>query len=297
MSEPWVSVEDAARHMGGGQFYVTASHPFRVMGKVSMYGAADQHRVSDAYLRDNFVGCPSPDAQRRDAAFLDRKTAAIDARIAKKERRVALLFEKRQVLITQAVTKGVDPKAPMKDSGLEWLGPIPETWKVAKIGQLARLRNGSTPSRAEFDDWDDGTIPWPSSGKVNDYVVTEADQFITEKAFRECSVELMPAGAVIVGMIGEGKTRGTSAIMKIHACINQNMAAIVAGRRLRAWYLLHVLTAAYLPLREFGRGGQQDALSCQILSAFRIPLPQVEEQDAIISWIDTQTAKADRTRA
>lgn len=234
--------------------------------------------------------------QHRIAAFLDRKTAAIDALVAKKEGLVALLAEKRQALITQAVTKGLDPTVPMKDSGLEWLSPIPATWKVAKIGQLARVRNGSTPSRAEFDYWDDGTIPWLSSGKVNDYVVTEADQFITEKALRECSVELMPAGAVIVGMVGEGKTRGTSAMMKIPSCINQNMAAIVAGPRLRPWFLLHVLTAAYLPLREFGRGGQQDALNCQILSALRIPLPPVEQQDAIIGWIDAQIAKADRAR-
>lgn len=265
------------------QFYVQANG-------VTRFG------LSQLAIGTALVPVPPVSVQRRIADFLDRKTAAIDALIAIKERLVALLAEKRQALITQAVTKGLNPEAPMKDSGLEWLGPIPATWKVAKIGQFARVRNGSTPSRAEFDYWDDGTIPWLSSGKVNDYVVTEADQFITEKALRECSVELMPASAVIVGMIGEGKTRGTSAMMKIPACINQNMAAIVAGPRLRPWFLLHVLTAAYLPLREFGRGGQQDALNCQILSAFRIPLPLVEEQDAIIGWIDAQTAKADRAR-
>jgi type I restriction enzyme S subunit len=276
--------------------YLLLSPRFIDLVDASTYGAK-MPRAEWDFIGDIVVPVPPRDLQRIIVQFLDHKTAAIDDLIAKKERLIELLEEKRQALITQAVTKGLDPGVRMRDSSVAWMGRVPANWTVAKIGQLARVRNGSTPSRSEYDYWDGGIVPWLSSGKVNDYIVTEADQFVTEKALRECSIEIMPAGAVIVGMIGEGKTRGTSAIMKIPASINQNMAAIVAGTRLRPWFLLHALTAAYLPLREFGRGGQQDALNCEILSAFRIPLPPLEEQESIVSWIDAQTARADEARA
>jgi type I restriction enzyme S subunit len=95
---------------------------------------------------------PSRDAQQRAADFLDRKTAAIDALIAKKERLIELLEEKRQALITQAVTKGLDPSVPMKDSGTEWLGPIPAHWRVARAKHaMARIVDcpHSTPHYVE----------------------------------------------------------------------------------------------------------------------------------------------------
>lgn len=112
--------------------------------------------------KDDFHGIPiivPPTAQQRAIAdFLDRKTAAIDALIAKKERLIELLAEKRQALITQAVTKGFNPKVPMKDSGVEWLGQIPTTWKVLPVRRiLRRIEQGWSPEsedrRAEGDEW------------------------------------------------------------------------------------------------------------------------------------------------
>lgn len=278
-------------------FYVTLAHPFRALGAAEMYGAGGQKRVPETFIRDFPIALPPRLEQDAIADFLDARTSAIDAVIRQKERLIELLQEKRQAVITRAVTKGLDPTVRMKDSGIEWLGAIPTAWAVVKIGHLGRVRNGSTPDRTNFEYWDNGTIPWLSSGKVNDYVITEADQFITERALRECPLEIMPANSVIVGMIGQGKTRGTSAITTIPACINQNMAAITVGDRVLPRFLLHVLTAAYWPLREFGRGGQQDALNCQILGAFRIPLPPIEEQRRIVRWIDDTTAIVDKACA
>lgn len=99
-------------------------------------------KVSQAHVRDWSVALPPPEEQRRIADFLDRKTAVIDELIAKKERLVELLAEKRQALITQAVTKGLDPNAPMKESGVEWIGRVPAHWEVVRFRRISRLQQG-----------------------------------------------------------------------------------------------------------------------------------------------------------
>lgn len=106
---------------------------------------------------------PSLGEQRAIADFLDRKTAAIDALIAKKERLIELLEEKRQALITQAVTKGLDPNVPMKDSGIDWLGPIPAHWKQCALRYAAMFQRGhDLPAEARSE----GSVPIVSSAGV-----------------------------------------------------------------------------------------------------------------------------------
>lgn len=236
---------------------------------------------------------PAPDELRAIAAFLDAKTAEIDTLIAKKESLVQLLEEKRAALIAHAVTKGLDPKAPMKESGSPWVGRVPEHWRYARVAYVADVFNGSTPDRDNPDYWEQGDVPWLSSGKVNDGTVTEADEFVTQKALRECSIRRMPAGSVLVGMIGQGKTRGMSAFMEMSACINQNVAAVVPRAGTNGRFLHFVFKAAYLPLREFGRGGQQDALNCDLIKAFRIPIPPAPEQEQIARYLGQKTAWVD----
>jgi type I restriction enzyme S subunit len=250
-----------------------------------------QNLDADSYFNEP-VPLPPPAIQHHLTAFLDRKTSAIDALIAKKERLIDLLQEKRQALITQAVTKGLDPNVPMKDSGVEWLGTMPAHWKTVRVSYVADVCNGSTPDRNRGDYWNEGSVPWLSSGKVNDYVVKEADEFITEHALRESSVRLLPQGTILVGMIGQGKTRGMSAQMMLSACINQNVAGVVPRPTVDGRFLHHVFVTAYKPLREFGRGGQQDALNCDILKAFRIPLPPIDEQRRISRFLDQSRDKS-----
>ncbi|MCA9643372.1 MAG: restriction endonuclease subunit S, partial [Myxococcales bacterium] len=134
-------------------------------------------KLSTELWRKFLVPVPPMGVQRAIADFLDRKTAAIDALIEKKERLIALLEEKRQALITQAVTKGLDPSVPMKDSGIEWLGEIPAHWEVKRIKYVCRLESGHTPSRSEPSFWveDECVIPWVSLNdsktlRTNDYI-------------------------------------------------------------------------------------------------------------------------------
>ncbi len=131
---------------------------------------------------------PIPDiaTQRTVVSFLDHETAKIDALIAKQEQLIATLREDRTATITHAVTKGLDPDAEMKDFGIGWFGEVPAHWSVPQIGMHAAIGNGSTPSRENPAYWIDGTVPWLNSGHVNSEEITEADQFVTELALREC---------------------------------------------------------------------------------------------------------------
>ncbi len=120
-------------------FYVTRSHAFRNLGVAMMYGAAGQQRVPENFVQDFRVAFPPLPEQRAIAAFLDRETAALDALIAKKEQLIQRLQEKRVALISRAVTKGLDPNARMKDSGVEWLGEAPEHWEVKRLKNIANV--------------------------------------------------------------------------------------------------------------------------------------------------------------
>ena len=243
------------------------------------------------------IQCPLPSLleQAQIAKFLDYETAVIDALIEKQQQLITLLKEKRQAVISHAVTKGLNPNAPLRPSGIEWLGQVPAHWELPRIGYVARVFNGSTPSRAVPHYWVEEGVPWISSGKVNEDIVREPTSWISKRALAECSIELAPKGSVIVGMIGQGKTRATSAMLGIDSTINQNMAAIVAGGSLDSRYLYRALTAAYDDLRLLGRGANQPALNCDILRAYRIPHPPLEEQQAIAEYTEDMLQRTGRT--
>jgi type I restriction enzyme S subunit len=229
---------------------------------------------------------PPSDEQAAIVRFLDYFDLRINHLIRAKRRLIELLNEQKQVIIHRAVTRGLDPNVRLKPSSIDWLGDVPEHWEVMKLARVARVSNGTTPSRMQPQYWQDGTIPWLSSGKVNDYIVREPSELVTERALRECSISLIPRGSVIMGMVGQGKTRGMSAFLDIDACINQNLAAIVPRQGLDGHFLHYVLTSFYKPIREYARGGNQEALNCEIISSLRVPFPTTEERNAIVRHLD-----------
>lgn len=255
------------------------------------------------------IALPSPSIQRIIASFLDTETARIDGLVKDYEELIELLKEKRQALISHAVTRGlselVSPDDPefgewakpvtFKDSGVEWIGEIPEGWEVARLSYLASVENGATPSRSEARYWttDENGIPWLGSGEVNQYKVFNCTERITATALNDCSLRLLPIGTIILGIVGEGKTRGISAKLCIEATINQNLAAIIPSEKLDVDYLHFTFQASYSYLRDQGRGGNQAALNCEIVSAFKIPSQGMQEQRAIASFLDRETAKID----
>ena len=234
------------------------------------------------------------------ADYLDRETARIDALVATKERVLALLADKRRALITRAVTRGLAPNVPLRDSGIRWLGEIPAHWEVWKLGHSASVGNGSTPSRSNATYWTDGTSPWLNSSVVNRHEATEADQFVTETALRECHLPLVRTGSVLVAITGQGKTRGRAVVLSFDATINQHLAYVSPDlSRLDPWFLRWIFLSAYAFLRSISddAGGTKGALTCEDVANLRLPVPPIDEQRAIVTHIANETGKLDDLRA
>jgi type I restriction enzyme S subunit len=235
--------------------------------------------------------------QTQISRFLDHETARIDTLIEKQERLIALLKEKRQAVISHAVTKGLDPSVPMKDSGVEWLGEVPEHWSQSRIGWLCTVGNGCTPRRDDSRYWTDGDFPWLNSSTVNNERVSESDQFVTTTALSECALPIVPKNSVIMAITGEGKTRGTAAITEIDATINQHVAYMNCGtKRLDTEFLLLWLQSNYQRIRfeSAGWGSTKAAVTCSDIRNYPIPMPPLNEQQAISAHIDKLKEKFDR---
>lgn len=133
-------------------YYLTISHHFRSMGIGLMQGSAGQKRVPDNFIRDYVIELPSESEQQAIVSYLDQETGRIDTLIQKKEQVIELLKEKRVTLITQAVTKGLDPNAKMKDSGIGWLGEVPDHWNILRIDSVTNYsRSQIDPDSIESD--------------------------------------------------------------------------------------------------------------------------------------------------
>lgn len=244
--------------------------------------------INASDLGDIAVTLPEVSAQRLIAIYLDREIARIDGLLAEKESMLALLEEKRAALISRVVTRGLDQNAPLKPSGQEWFGEIPIHWEIQPIKYLAVVGNGSTPSVENADYWSEEGYPWLNSSVVNVSPAINASRFVTEIALRECHLPKIQPPAVLVGITGQGKTRGMASVLGIESTINQHLAFIKPRtQRLNADYLYYLLGHAYSFLRSDsdGAGSTKGAITCEQLANLKIPVPLCEEQAEICKKI------------
>jgi type I restriction enzyme S subunit len=173
------------------------------------------------------------------------------------------------------------------------LEALPDTWAWAAVSEIGEVQLGGTPSRKEASYWD-GDVPWVSSGEVANCRISNTRETITEAGLANSSAKLYPAGTVLIAMIGEGKTRGQSAILDIEASTNQNAAGVLPDREIvNPEYVWRWALAQYEVTRAVGRGGNQPALNGQKVRELTIPLPPLEEQCEIIRRVDQLLALAD----
>ena len=235
-----------------------------------------------------YIPAPSLQEQRCIADYLDRKCSQIDAIIARQQEVIEKLKAYKLSVITEAVTKGLKPNVPMKDSGVEWIGEIPEHWKLSHIGNLVEMGSGGTPARKKPEYWENGNIPWMSSGEINDeYIYSTAEQ-ITELGLQNSNAKILPVNTVMLGLIGQGKTKGLTAILKTEVCCNQNLAYLIADEKyLHYRYLFYCFKAMYFYIRGLV-GESQAGIYSYFLKKLHIPLPDIEQQIRISDYLDTK---------
>ncbi len=246
-----------------------------------------------------FLLPPVPE-QRAIADFLDRETEKIDRLVAKKRELIEKLKEERAALISRTVTRGLNPEAKMKPSGVEWMGDVPEGWEVKPVKFIARIGNGSTPSRENAAYWEEGTYPWLNSSVVNQESVTEAEDYVTPLALSECHLPRIKPPVVLIGITGQGRTRGMASTLLIESTINQHIAYLKPfPKRADVGYLRRVFDRAYSFLRNEsdGEGSTKGAITCKQLGSLPVPVPPLPEQRAIANYLDRETGKIDRLAA
>jgi len=272
----------------GSRYYECLFRTDAYMAEVNKFSrgiVSDRNRLYWEDFKQMPSPFPSPEEQTLIARFIDHLDRRVRRYVRAKQRIIDLLNEQKQAIIRRAVTRGLDPGIRLKPSGVDWLGDVPGHWNVYQLGRLARIGNGSTPSRGNPGYWSGGTYPWLNSSCVNRSPITAADQFVTDLALRECHLPKVPAGSVLVAITGQGKTRGTAAIVGIEATINQHIAFVSpAANAVSAPFLQMFLTGAYSQLRAISddSGSTKGALTCADLKHFKVLVPPLKEQEALL---------------
>lgn len=239
---------------------------------------------------------PPLETQRRIAAFLDEKTAQIDALIAKKQALLERLAEKRQAIITHAVTKGLNSAAPMQYSGIDWLGQIPAHWETLPLRRLAdRVVTGRTPPSAAGDFFTDGEVPWYTPGDFDGLFLADADKALTPEAFSEGYAVQYPANSVM--LVGIGATLGKVAVAPVPCSSNQQINAIMAGAETNPVFLAYFLHAFRAEVRMSANGNTLPILNQDKTKAVVVTRPPRAEQDAISAYLREQDRKIEAVAA
>ena len=238
---------------------------------------------------------PLPE-QRSIATFLDRETTKIDELIAEQQQLIDLLKEKRQAVISHAVTKGLNPDAPMKDSAIEWLGEVPEHWDITRIKWYFDTASGGTPDTSKQDLYyaEEEGIPWIRTTDLGNDVLSSFEVSITEKALCDTACAVLPVETVMVAMYGGDGTIGKNGILAIPATINQAVCGLLPNSSFVSTFTFRYIQF-YRPHWMIGaESSRKDPnISQALIRNAPILRPPLEEQNQIVTFIERETTKLD----
>lgn len=159
--------------------------------------------------------------------------------------------------------------------------------EIVKLGSISELKSGGTPKTENLEYWENGNIPWMSSGEVNKGNIYETEKKITKEGYNNSSAKMLPKNTVVIALAGQGKTRGTVAITRIELCTNQSICGIIPNEKLNSDFLYHYLKTQYENLRQLSSGdGTRGGLNLKMLNNYLVPLPPLEVQKRIVEVLD-----------
>ena len=219
---------------------------------------------------------PSSIEQTRIADYIDEKCVEIDSLIALQEQMIEKLKAYKQSVITEAVTKGLDPNAKLVPSGIDWIGEVPEGWSKDKVIRcFKKIGSGTTPKSTD-DNQFQGDINWLQSGDINGTDLFEASKHISEQTLTSYSaLSVYKAPFIIIAMYGASV--GNISISHIDACVNQ-ACCVLSFSNLNFKYAFYALKSAKPYLIYRAEGGGQPNISQDKLKSLWIPRPQMNEQ-------------------
>lgn len=237
-----------------------------------------------------------PEEQRAIAAHLDRETARIDALVAKKTRFIELLREKRQALITHAVTKGLDPNVKMKDSGVEWLGEVPEGWEIKSVRHVLAAIGDVDHFMPESVD---NGVPYLMTGDLKDFLsnvslqdckqVSHGDYFRLSRRIKSSKGDIVMARYATIGTLMYVDVDVDFLVSYSCVTLKPDLS------KMSGLYLFHYMksTAFHEGIKNQINTNTQDNVGIKDLQSVKIAVPPIEEQAAIAAFLDFETTKLD----
>ncbi|HCN7420277.1 TPA: restriction endonuclease subunit S [Escherichia coli] len=266
-------------------YYRLQEEQFRTIAKSEMRGTGGLKRVPTDLFESFTIGLPDTDEQATIAATLDRETARIDALVEKKTRFIELMKEKRQALITHAVTKGLDPNVKMKDSGVEWIGQVPEHWKVARVKRLVSLRNerrndvSTDTIYIGLEDVEAGSGQYkPTNG--------------SSRQSEDSTVGIFYEGDILYGKLRPYLRKAI--ISEMAGCCSTEFLVLRAEKTEPRWLQEWLLTPDVTHQIESGcEGAKMPRADWGHIGSIEVVYPDQPEQAQILTTLDRETARID----
>ena len=232
---------------------------------------------------------PPKSEQKRIVRFLDQKTAEIDEAIDKNQRLIELLKELKQTTIAEAVTKGLNPNVPMRDSGVESLGEVPVHWGVLRLKWLSNsVLTGRTPEKKAFEE---GYIDWFTPGDFKDKIVLKnaEKQISPEKVTKR--LQLFPPNTVL--LVGIGATLGKVGLIKTMSAANQQINGVIPNSKVTPTYLTFSLLAQNAFMKQISNISAINIMNQDKTKQIPLAVPPLEEQKKIAEFLNQKTAEID----
>lgn len=268
------------------QFFYYLIHSYDVRKGFYGMGAGVRQGLNFAGVRKIMLTLPSADEQTVIADFLGKKIEQVDALIANVQAQIEKLKAYKQSLITEVVTKGLDPSAPMKDSGVDWIGEIPMHWNIVATKYLFEIFSGATPKSEIIANWD-GNIIWitPADYKTDDVFVSCGRRNLSEQGFASCSTSIIPANSII---FSKRAPIGAVAINTVELCTNQGCLSCVNKdeSNINAKFFYYVMAIATEHYELLGSGTTFKEISASNFANFVLPWPAIDEQIAMVEYLD-----------
>ena len=180
----------------------------------------------------------------------------------------------------------------VKSRFIEMFGGVHDSkiYPYKAVKELTDVVSGGTPSRDISEYWEEGTIPWVKTTELQNNIVTEVEEYITEQGLSNSSAKIVPSGTVLIAMYGQGKTRGMTAYLGIEACTNQACACILPSAQINQTFLWQFFILSYDNLRDMAKGGNQPNLNGNMIKNYPILCPPRELQEQFATFVE-QTDK------
>ncbi|UTA81529.1 restriction endonuclease subunit S [Halomonas sp. XH26] len=242
---------------------------------------------------------PPGSEQTQIATFLDHETVRIDALVEEQQRLIALLKEKRQAVISHAVTKGLDPEVPMKDSGVEWLGEVPAHWAVGPLRWYATIQGGIAKGKSYDAETPTVELPYLRVANVQDGYVDLSTVKTVEVAVSEIERYRLREGDVLMNEGGDNDKLGRGTVWKgeVTDCLHQNHVFAIRPNHFLLPQWLSMFTRSNTARAYFYLYSKQStnlaSISSSSVMSCPLPLPPVQEQRQVLDFLAIEAARLD----